>query len=203
MLKLSSLLFIGFAFFSQLVSANTQVMLETTQGNLVIDLYDDEMPITVKNFLYYVDSGFYDRTIFHRVIQNTLAQAGGYTADMAKKERKEPIQNESKETLKNLRGTIAMARLSSPHTATSEFFINIGNNKQFDYQEWNIGYAVFGKITDETMGTVDSINYVQLGTEGRYKDMPVSPIEIIRAYRIGSTPASQPDLPPEAPSTGY
>lgn len=197
MLKTSSLL-IGFLLLSQLASANPQVMLETTQGNIKIELYEKEMPITVKNFLSYVESGFYNGTIFHRVIPESLIQGGGYNTDLSKKERQAPIQNEARKDLKNVRGAVAMARLSSPHTATSEFFINIANNKQFDYEEWNIGYAVFGKVTDDTMGTIDSITYVQTGTEGMYKNVPVQAIEIIKASRIEDIQSS---LPPEAPAT--
>ncbi len=187
-------------FISQLACANPQVILETTQGNITIELYESEMPITVKNFLSYVESGFYNGTIFHRVVQDSLIQGGGYNPDLSKKERKEPIQNESKETLKNLRGTVGMARLSSPHTATSEFYINIANNPKMDYKEWNIGYAVFGRVTDESMGTIDSMNYVQTGGEGIYKNVPVQAIEIIKAYRTNDATTSS--IPPEAPTTG-
>jgi peptidyl-prolyl cis-trans isomerase A (cyclophilin A) len=228
MYRFSSLVIVFSLFFSQLVSANSYVVLETTQGNITIELYESEMPVTVKNFLSYVDSGFYSGTIFHQVIQDSMILGGGYNPDLSKKERQAPIQNESKETQINVRGTVGMTRLSSPHTATSEFYINISNNPQMDYKEWNIGYAVFGKVTDESMGTIDSINYVQTGSDGLYKNVPVQAIEIIKAYRTDTpvsagntytrpespsmsaspTPATQSipapamDIPPESPSTG-
>lgn len=177
-------------------SANPQVILETTSGNLTIELFEKEMPITVKNFLSYVDSGFYNGTIFHRIIPEVLAQGGGYNKDLSKKDRQAPIINESKDYINNVRGTIAMARLSSPNTATSEFFINIANNRQFDYQEYNIGYAVFGRVTDATMSTIDNMNYVQTGGEGIYKYVPVGTIEIIKAYRTDNSQGSTAPLPP-------
>jgi peptidyl-prolyl cis-trans isomerase A (cyclophilin A) len=201
MFRFSSIAIIFSLFISHWVSANPQVVLETTQGNITIELYESEMPITVKNFLSYVDSGFYNGTIFHQVVLDSLIQGGGYNPDLSKKERQAPIQNESKETLKNVRGTVAMARLSSPHTATSEFYINIANNPQFDYKEWNIGYAVFGRVTDESMGTIDSINYVQTGGEGIYKNVPVQAVEIIKAYRTNDS-ATTTFIAPEAPATG-
>lgn len=187
--------------FGQIAFAYPQVLLETSHGNLVVELYDTDMPVTVKNFLSYVESGFYNGTIFHRVIQDSLIQGGGYNRDLSKKERQAPIQNESKENLKHLRGTIAMARLSSPHTATSEFFINLNTNTQFDYKDYNIGYAVFGRVTDETMSTLDSINYVAVGTEGMYKYVPNQAVEIIKATRIADSASSGPVLPPKAPAT--
>jgi cyclophilin family peptidyl-prolyl cis-trans isomerase len=187
---LASLLFPVLAF------ANPQVVLETSSGNITIELYEKEMPKTVKNFLAYVDSGYYNGTVFHRIIPELLIQGGGYTKELAKKDRQPPIENESKDYIKNIRGTVAMARLSSPHTATSEFFINIANNAQFDYQDFNIGYAVFGKITDETMGTIDTMSYVQTGTDGMFKNVPTQPREIIKAYRIADSQGSSAPTPP-------
>ena len=182
---------------SQALLAHPQVRLETSMGNIDIELYEEDMPETVKNFLSYVDSGFYDGTIFNQVIQDTLIMGGGYNRDLSKKERKDPIKNESKKGLLNERGTVAMLHLSSPNTATSEFFINLIHNSQFDYKTFNIGYAVFGKVTNETMGTLDSINYVPVGSEGMFKYMPNTAVEIIKAYRIQDSYSTGSVLPPE------
>jgi len=164
-------------------SATAQtVTLETSKGNIVIELYPDKAPKTVANFLAYVQSGFYDGTIFHRVIPSFMIQGGGFTADMAKKETREPIQNESDNGVSNTRGTIAMARTSAPHSATAQFFINSVDNKGLDHGEtaqgW--GYAVFGKVT-EGMDVVDAISAVKTTEKNGMRDVPVEPVVIQKA----------------------
>lgn len=158
------------------------VTLETSKGNIVIELYPDKAPKTVANFLAYVQAGFYDGTIFHRVIPGFMIQGGGFTADMTKKDTREPIQNESDNGLSNSRGTIAMARTSAPHSATAQFFINSVDNKGLDHGEtaqgW--GYAVFGKVT-EGMDVVDAISAVATAEKNGMRDVPVEPVVIQKA----------------------
>ncbi len=126
---------------------NPRVVISTTKGDMTLELEPDKAPETVKNFLAYVDEGFYDGTVFHRVIPGFMIQGGGHTPDLQKKDTKEPIRNEATNGLKNLRGTISMARTANPHSATSQFFINHADNAMLDnspQQGW--GYAVFGKV---------------------------------------------------------
>ena len=188
MLRLS-LAFILF-FSSQLLLANPKVILETNQGNITITLFEKEAPLTVKNFLGYVDDGFYNGTIFHRVIKDFMIQGGGFTKELSKKQTKEPIKNEAQAMLKNLRGTISMARTSAPNTATSQFFINVKNNPPLDWKKHNLGYAVFGEIDNAGMRVVDKISYSHTGIIGMRRDVPVQTVEIIKAYRV--KPAAKP-----------
>ena len=164
---------------------NPQVVLETSKGRMVLELYPDKAPVTVKNFLAYVDAKFYDGTIFHRVIPNFMIQGGGFTADMNQKPTNDPIQNEADNGLKNQRGTIAMARTSVPDSATSQFFINSVSNDFLNFksksaQGW--GYAVFGKVV-EGLDVVDAISAVKTGTSGRFRDVPAEPVVIESARR--------------------
>ena len=164
---------------------NPQVVIETSEGNIVLELYPDKAPATVKNFLEYVDAKFYDSTIFHRVIRGFMIQGGGFTADMNQKPTNDPIQNEADNGLENQRGTIAMARTSAPHSATSQFFINSVNNDFLNFksksgQGW--GYAVFGKVV-EGMDVVDAISAVKTGAKGMFRDVPADPIVIKSARR--------------------
>lgn len=177
LLSLSLLLASGISF------AGTQVAIETNKGTFTLELFDKEAPITVANFLAYVDSGFYNGTIFHRVINDFMIQGGGFTKELTKKETKKAIKNEAADNLKNERGTIAMARLSAPDTATSQFFINVKDNDSLNWRQWNVGYAVFGKVTDG-MEVVDEISFSPTGTTGIYRDVPLDAIEIIRARRV-------------------
>lgn len=163
---------------------NPKVLFETTAGDFTVELYANEAPKTVENFLQYVDSDFYKGTIFHRVIPNFMVQGGGFTKELAKKETRKPIKNEAKKSLKNLRGTIAMARLSAPDTATSQFFINVKDNDQLNWRSWNVGYAVFGKVNDFDMNVVDNISYSQTGSIGIHRNVPVEAIEILNVSRI-------------------
>ena len=161
-------------------AGNPRVVLDTNKGNIVIELYADKAPKTVANFLQYVKSGHYNGTIFHRVIPGFMAQGGGFTADMTQKPTKAPVQNEADNGLRNERGTIAMARTSDPHSASSQFFINVANNRPLDHtgktsQGW--GYAVFGKVV-EGMDVVDAIVGVRTTRKGPHGDVPVEPVVI-------------------------
>jgi len=168
------------------VKGNPQVVFETSKGKIVLELYADKAPLTVKNFLAYVDAKFYDGTIFHRVIPNFMIQGGGFTAGMSQKPTNDPIQNEADNGLENQRGTIAMARTSDPHSATGQFFISSVDNDFLNFkskstQGW--GYAVFGKVV-EGMDVVDAISAVKTGTSGGYGDVPVEPVVINSAKRL-------------------
>ena len=164
-------------------AANPKVELDTSAGKIVLELFPDQAPQTVKNFLNYVEAGYYDGTVFHRVIPNFMIQGGGFDADMQRKPTRAPIRNEADNGLKNERGTIAMARTGDPHSATAQFFINVVDNTFLDHQRktskgW--GYAVFGKVVSG-MKVVDAIAAAKTTTRGRYRDVPAQTIEIRRA----------------------
>jgi cyclophilin family peptidyl-prolyl cis-trans isomerase len=161
--------------------AKETVVFETTKGNIEIQLYRDNAPITVENFVNYVNSGFYNGTIFHRVIPNFMIQGGGFTADGKQKKTNAPIKLESNNNLKNKAGTIAMARTSVPDSATAQFFINVVDNPSLDYVIGNPGYAVFGKVV-YGMDTVNAIKNVETGANGMMADWPVEDIIITGAY---------------------
>jgi len=157
------------------------VKLETSMGDIVIELNEQAAPVTVKNFLEYVEQGHFNGTIFHRVIPNFMIQGGGFTAKMEQKQTRAPIVNEASNGLKNDRGTIAMARTSDPDSATSQFFINHTNNDYLNYiKNKNPGYTVFGK-TVEGMDVVDAIAKVKTTTRMGMDDVPVEPVMIISA----------------------
>jgi cyclophilin family peptidyl-prolyl cis-trans isomerase len=161
-----------------------KVKLETTMGDIVIELDEKAAPVTVRNFLTYVEEGFYDGTVFHRVIPNFMIQGGGFTADMAPKKTHPPIVNEAENGLKNDRGTIAMARTNNPDSATSQFFINQKNNDFLNYAGPDKpGYAVFGKVV-EGVEVVDKIAAVETTTRGEMRDVPIKPIAIKSAKVI-------------------
>ena len=156
------------------------VTFETTHGNIVIDLNEDKAPETVKNFLSYANDGFFDGTIFHRVIPNFMIQGGGFLPGMIQKRTEAPIKNEADNGLSNDRGTIAMARTSDPHSATAQFFINHRDNIFLNHtaptmQGW--GYCVFGKVTDG-MDTVDAIAAVSTGNNSGHADVPLEDVVI-------------------------
>jgi len=156
------------------------VILETTKGSVTLALDDEKAPETVKNFLQYVQDGHYDGTIFHRVIDGFMIQGGGFTRDMNQKPTRDPIRNEATNGLRNLRGTIAMARTMVVDSATSQFFINLVDNGFLDYQSptpQGFGYAVFGKVTDG-MDVVDAIAKVKTGSVGPYENVPEEPVLI-------------------------
>ena len=160
-----------------------RVRLETTMGNIVLELDHERAPTTVDNFLTYVNDGFYDGTIFHRVIDGFMIQGGGYTADFPRKETRPSIKNEADNGLKNTRGSIAMARTSDPHSASAQFFINVADNAMLDHKApdgrgW--GYAVFGQVT-EGMDVVDKIRTQTTGVQAGFRDVPKKTITITRA----------------------
>lgn len=158
--------------------ASVQALIMTSMGEIRVDLDAERAPLTVENFIRYAEDGFYDGTIFHRVIANFMIQGGGFTADMAKKPVGDPIRNEADNGLSNVRGTIAMARLPAPDTATSQFFINVRNNQRLDYSgPENPGYAVFGTVT-EGMDVVDAIKTVRTGVRNGRRDVPLEPVVI-------------------------
>ena len=163
--------------------SNPTVLLETTSGDILIELFPDKAPDTVANFLQYVDDGFYANTIFHRVIPGFMIQGGGLGPRMDEKATRAPIKNEADNGLSNDRGTIAMARTSDPHSATAQFFINVKDNSFLDHrskdpQGW--GYAVFGKVI-RGQDVVDQIAAVKTGSRGYYEDVPMQPVIIKRA----------------------
>ena len=165
------------------VMAAPSVEMQTTLGRIVIELNAEKAPITVENFLKYVNEGFYDGTIFHRVIGDFMIQGGGFIAPMEEKLTGKPIKNEAYNGLRNLRGTIAMAHRSDPHSATAQFFINRNNNPQLDHpghDGW--GYAVFGKVT-EGLNVIDEIAKVPTGKRGSYQNVPLEPI-IIQSIKV-------------------
>lgn len=162
-------------------SQSNVVKLETSMGNIVIELDEQAAPVTVKNFLGYVEAGFYDGVIFHRVIPGRMIQGGGFTKQMVEKETRDPIVNEARDGLSNERGTVAMARTNDPNSATAQFFINHGNNDFLNYIDDNkAGYAAFGKVT-EGMEVVDAIASVETTTRNGMDDVPVEPVTIISA----------------------
>lgn len=161
------------------------VAMETSAGRMVIELYPWLAPATVQNFLQYVDDGFYDSLVFHRVKPEFVIQAGGYDLRMLQRQPREMIRNESDNGLSNVRGTIAMARFSPPHSASSQFYINVFDNKPLDHkgvpQGW--GYAVFGRVR-EGLAVVDSISMVTTGVVAGMSDVPLEPIVIDSARVI-------------------
>lgn len=162
-------------------SKSNIVKLETSMGNIVIELNEQAAPVTVKNFFAYVEDGFFDGKIFHRIIRDFMIQGGGFTAEMKQSQTRDPIINEANNGLKNDRGTIAMARTNDPDSATAQFFINHKNNDFLNYAgKSNPGYAVFGK-TIEGMDVVDAIASVQTTTQAGMSDIPVEPVVIISA----------------------
>jgi peptidyl-prolyl cis-trans isomerase A (cyclophilin A) len=156
------------------------VLLETTNGQIEIELDPVKAPISTKNFLEYVDSGFYNNTIFHRVIPGFMVQGGGFTQAMQQKDTKAPIKNEHSNGLANVRGTLSMARTSVPDSATSQFFINVKDN---DFLDQGDGYAVFGKVV-KGMDVVDIIVNTPTTTKSGMKDVPADPVYIKSAKRI-------------------
>ncbi len=163
-------------------SKSTVVRMETSMGDITLELDAEKAPITVANFLSYVNEGFYEGTVFHRVIDNFMIQGGGMEADLKPKKNKAPIKNEADNGLKNARGTIAMARTQVVDSATSQFFINVANNDFLDHRDKTpagYGYAVFGRVT-AGLETVDAIRKVATGNQGMHQDVPKTPVTIER-----------------------
>ena len=157
------------------------ITLKTSMGDIVIELDHEKAPKSCANFEQYVRDGHYDGTIFHRVINNFMIQGGGFMPDMMQKATRDPIENEAKNGLRNLEGTIAMARTMAPHSATAQFFINVKDNGFLDYpghDGW--GYCVFGKVVEGT-DVVDAIKGVATGRKGHHDDVPVEPVTITKA----------------------
>ena len=164
--------------------AHPLVKVDTTLGSFIIELDARRAPLTVRNFLKLVDEQYYDGTIFHRVIKDFMAQGGGYTLALKLKETKDTIPNESGNGLRNLRGTIAMARTDDPHSANAQFFINVVDNLRLDPNPDGWGYAVFGNVI-EGMNVVDAMVSIPTGPNGPFaSDVPVAPIEIRKIARF-------------------
>jgi peptidyl-prolyl cis-trans isomerase B (cyclophilin B) len=165
---------------------NPKVVLETSMGDITLELYPDKAPATVKNFLTYVDEKFYDNTIFHRVISGFMIQGGGMTADMNEKSTHSPIKNEADNGLKNDLGTIAMARTNDPNSATAQFFINAKDNTFLNFKSKTLegyGYCVFGKVT-KGLDVVEAIEKTPTTTKGFFQDVPAKQVVIKKAYRF-------------------
>ena len=162
------------------------IRLETNHGNITIRLFEKEAPKTTANFKQYVRDGFYDGTLFHRVIDGFMVQGGGFDREFTQKQTRDPIENEANNGLSNTRGTLAMARTMVPHSATGQFFINVKDNAFLDHTEptssgW--GYCVFGEVV-EGMAVVDTIKAVSTGNRGGHQDVPKEDVIIERAYCV-------------------
>ncbi|MDK9713116.1 MAG: peptidylprolyl isomerase [Sulfuritalea sp.] len=172
-------------------AANPMLEVKTSQGTLTIELYQDKAPKTVENFLQYAKDGFFNGTIFHRVIPGFMIQGGGFTPDMKQKETRANIQNEAKNGLKNETGTLAMARTMDPHSASAQFFINLKDNSFLDYpgrDGW--GYAVFGKVV-QGFDVVQKIATVQTTNAGPHQNVPATPI-LIESVKLLPAPVPAP-----------
>ncbi len=161
-------------------STNPRVLMQTSMGELLIELYPDKAPNSVANFLQYVDDGFYNGTIYHRVINGFMIQGGGFTPEMQQKQTRAPIMNEADNGLRNTVGTLAMARTMDPHSATAQFYINVANNSSLDFREktprgW--GYAVFGRVI-KGMDVIKAIKSVPTTQKGAYRDVPATTVTI-------------------------
>lgn len=159
---------------------DSHVLLTTSAGNIELELDSAKASVSVKNFVQYVNSGFYNNTIFHRVIPGFMIQGGGFNQDMSQKPTQAPIKNEADNGLRNTRGTIAMARTADKDSATSQFFINVADNAFLDHGQRDFGYAVFGKVV-KGIEVADKIAQVPTKNEGPYQNVPVKPIVILSA----------------------
>ncbi|HEU4365455.1 MAG TPA: peptidylprolyl isomerase [Candidatus Krumholzibacteria bacterium] len=169
------------------------VVLETSKGNIEIELYPDKAPLSVQNFLWYVDNKFYDGLIFHRVIKTFMIQGGGFTPDMTQKAGKPPIDNEAGNGLTNDKYTVAMARTNAVHSATSQFFINTVDNDFLNHRDntqTGFGYCVFGKVV-AGQEAVDAIAAVPTGSKAGFQDVPVETVAITKAYRKDGAKAAE------------
>lgn len=176
-------------------AAGPRVLLRTNLGEITLELDAAKAPKSVENFLQYVRDGHYNGTIFHRVIDNFMAQGGGFTADLQQKPTRAPIQNEANNALSNMRGTVAMARTSDPHSAAAQFFINLVDNPRLDYVSdqngFTWGYAVFGKVV-AGMDVVDKIRVIETGPQGPFaRDVPKTPVVIESAEVLAAAPAAE------------
>ena len=175
----------GVAGAAEPAAGNTFVLMETSLGSVKLELFAKEAPVSVKNFLEYVASGFYDGTVFHRVIANFMIQGGGFAPDLKEKQTSPPIKNEADNGLKNRRGTLAMARTMVVDSATAQFFINVKDNGFLDHRgrtQQGYGYAVFGKVS-EGMEVVDKITAVKTGVQKGFRDVPETPV-VIKSMKV-------------------
>lgn len=179
----------------EVIGENPRVVLETSLGNIVLELYPEGTPLTVTNFLEYVDSGFYDGLVFHRVVPNFVIQGGGFNAGMERAKTRPPIQNEAAKGIANEKYTISMARTADPHSATSQFFISLRDNTSSldpnPRNKW--GYCAFGLVVEGTE-VVDAIGAVKTTMRGGMQDVPAEPVVITKAHRF--------EAPPPPPAEG-
>ncbi len=166
------------------------IRFETTLGDFTVDLFEKEAPETVVNFLKYIDSGFFDGTIFHRIVPGFVIQGGGFTEDMSQKRTQPPIKNEANNGMKNLRGTLSMARTNDVNSATSQFFVNLKDNDFLDHKAGNFGYAVFARVTDG-MDVIDNIAAVATGRRSGFEDVPTEAVVMRRVHRIAPSQTKQ------------
>ena len=159
------------------------IRFETTLGNFTIEFFEKEAPVTVANFLEYIDDGFFDGTIFHRIVPGFVIQGGGFTADMTAKKTRAAIKNEADNGLKNERGSLSMARTSDINSATSQFFVNLKDNDFLDHKRGNFGYAVFARVT-EGLDVIDKIAAVKTGRRGHYDDVPTQAVVMTSVRRL-------------------
>lgn len=177
------LLIIGIIGYNKMNSNNVKVLIKTSKGDITIELNSAKAPVTVKNFLSYVDDGSYEGTVFHRVIDGFMIQGGGFDEKGEQRDTREPIELESDNGLKNIEGTIAMARTSDPDSATNQFFINTADNIFLDYGYRDEGYAVFGKVVSG-MNVVKEIESVRTSVKNGMSDWPVEDVKIISVERV-------------------
>src|SRR5450755_4861160 len=159
------------------------ILFETTLGDFTVELFEKDAPETVVNFLKYIDAGFFDGTIFHRIVPGFVIQGGGFTEDMSQKRTQPPITNEANNGLKNLRGTLSMARTNDINSATSQFFVNLKDNDFLDHKPGNFGYVVFARVTDG-MNVVDKIAAVETGRKKGFDDVPVEAVIMKSVKRV-------------------
>jgi peptidyl-prolyl cis-trans isomerase A (cyclophilin A) len=182
------------------LAAGPTVSLETSMGTIKLELDQDKAPLSVANFVEYVRAGHYDGTIFHRVIPGFMIQGGGMTASMKEKATRPPVKNEAKNGLRNVRGSISMARTSAPDSATSQFFISVKDNAMLDYGVGGAGYAVFGRVV-EGMEVVDRIVAASTTTKGPHQNVPIEPILIKKASVVEGAAAAPAKPQMERPAT--
>lgn len=189
MLKKAAVILCGGLISLSALANNTQIEMKTSLGTVELELFDDQAPVSTSNFKNYVQEGFYKGTVFHRVIPGFMAQGGGFDENMQEKTVKQPIKNESSNGLKNLRGTLAMARTNDPNSARSQFFINLADNAFLNKSDRNAGYAVFGKVI-KGMEIVEQMQKVPTTSYGMHQDVPQNPIKILD-MQIKATTASK------------
>jgi peptidyl-prolyl cis-trans isomerase A (cyclophilin A) len=199
--RLPAALLAGFLAFNIALAENElpdypQVAVETSAGNFTLELFTARAPLTVRNFVDYVESGFYEGTVFHRVVTGFVVQGGGYDADYKKKTTRPYIPNESGNGLSNRRGSVAMARTGDPHSANSQFYINLGDNMPLDPRPQRWGYTVFGRVLDDGMENVDQIGYVDTGPGSvpeLSQDVPLEAV-VIKSMRMLDVEATAPPV---------